>query len=673
MKAQSGKPPLSVEDQLKLLKSRGMRIAFSNVLLLLFLTAVAGPLAGAAQVTDVRVVDGPRTDFRRGVIGVNHLAYGRNGLGYGMILKGTHDLDPELVRWQKEIGFGSLRYPGGCGGTHRFEWKRNAGLAGPYYVMGVVEFLAMCESCGAQPIMGVSAHRGTPEEAAEYVEFLNAPADDAHPWARKRAARGHAAPYGVEWFEYGNETYHGMTCSTYRKNPALEVRPITPEGYAESYLAFRTAMRAVDPNVKLGVPLLGSGSNWDRVVTARLGAVADFFVIHTYAQAPERDAKDYLALFDGRANYIRRRLAETKRQVGPQAKFALTEFNVRQGQHKTLTAALVNLETLMAFAEEPRIVHADFWQFVNEGFGMVRGERGAFVRRPNAWAFQLYSNHTLDRLVPSAVEDGHPPAGTDPDYPADWAGRNAMEGVAFRYVKGDPASTATRYERLPDGMHRVTFLDEREENFYHIAAGMKGLPTGDRCVWKVSCEMWTEGEPFDANLDIVDGRGWDRTKSAAHGDSVRGIDPVRIDFSYEPLRDNPGSLLLRFRGRGHKGSAVCVRNLRVEAVPKVRPDIPAVRAQLSVARDGRSAAGVFLNRSFEPQEVRLDLKGLADVPLAAVRGEALTGPSPYATNEETADAVTLKPFAAALRGETVFFTMPPHSAVGLQFKGMVEK
>ena len=89
--------------------------------------------------TFVRPAAGRRTPFRREVVGVNHLAYGRDGRGYGMILPGSHELDPQLVAWQSEIGFGSLRYPGGCGGTHRFDWKRNAGLAGGYSVMGVVE------------------------------------------------------------------------------------------------------------------------------------------------------------------------------------------------------------------------------------------------------------------------------------------------------------------------------------------------------------------------------------------------------------------------------------------------------------------------------------------------------------------------------------------------------
>ena len=41
-----------------------------------------------------------------------------------------------------------------------------------------------------------------PEEAAELVEFLNSPADDAHPWAKRRAELGHPAPYKVRYFEW---------------------------------------------------------------------------------------------------------------------------------------------------------------------------------------------------------------------------------------------------------------------------------------------------------------------------------------------------------------------------------------------------------------------------------------------------------------------------------------
>ena len=651
-----------------------------NCALRTVMVAALLPLAPAKAVaeTRIKVGAGERVPFRREIVGVNHLAYGKNGLGYGMILAGTHDLDPQLVAWQREIGFGSLRYPGGCGGTHRFEWKRNAGLEGNYNVMGLVEFLAMCESCGATPILGVSAHRGTPQEAAQLVEFLNAPADEAHPWAQRRAERGHPDPYGAVWFEYGNETYHGMTCSTYRK-ASYPMRPISADDYCDAYLAFREAMRAADPRVKLGAPV-GGGAVWDATLFSRLGGIADFFVVHTYAAAPERgDAADYLSLFTARTAYLQKRFADIKAAVGPQAAIAVTEFNVRQTQHSTLTAALVNLSSLMDFAAEPRVVHADYWQFVNEGFGMVRGERGGFVKRPNAWAFQLYSHHTLDTLVPARVAfPGTAQAAADTKagppisrFPGEWAGRNALDGVAFKYREdGTAESTGTRYGLLPGGVHRLEFLDDRQQNFYQLSAKMTGLPKGSPCRWKVSCEMWTEpagDAPVEAWLELVDGRGWLATKSAAASDGVSGIDPVAVSFLYEPLDDNPGSLLLRFRSTGAGGAgAVFVRDLRVEAVPKMRPNEPAVRAQLSISADGRRAAAVLLNRSFEAQDVALDTAGLlADGPAIAAICTVLSGPGPYATNEDDPHAVELHPLPVKVDGGVVRFTMPPHSAAGV--------
>ena len=648
------------------------------------------PLAPAEAPAETCIApgDGETVPFRREVVGVNHLAYGRNGLGYGMILPGSHDLEPQLFAWQKEIGFGSLRYPGGCGGTHRFEWKRNAGLDGDYSVMGVVEFLSMCESCGATPILGISAHRGTPQEAAEYVEFLNAPADAAHPWAQKRAERGHGAPYDAVWFEYGNETYHGMTCSTYKKGN-YPTHEITADDYCESYLAFREAMRAADPRVKLGAPLCGGGSLWDQTLLARLGSVADFFVVHSYANVPERaDGDAFRALFDDRTDYLRRRFDEIGAAVGPRAQIAVTEFGARLTQHKTLAAALVNLSTLMDFAADPRIVHADYWQFVNEGFGMVRGERGAFVKRPTAWAFQIFSHNTLDWIVPAQVSGGtEENSPRRPDVPAGWAGRNAMDGAAFKYREdGTAESTGSRYTLLPDGTHRLDFLDDRYLNFYQLSALLKGLPAGSQCRWRVSYEMWTEprepAKPIEAHLELVDGRGWGATKSAASGDSVSGIDPIRVAFDYEPLDDNPGALLLRFRRTGAGAGAVFVRDLRVEAVPKAVPSGPAVRAQLSVSADGTTSAGVFVNRSFEAQTVRFDAGALikdfnhgihgihGNSHRLIAEGEVLSSPHAYATNEEDPHAVELKPLPVSVDGGVVSFSMPPHSAAGVRVRGV---
>ena len=615
----------------------------------------------------VRARDEVRAPMRRSVIGVNHLAYGKNG--YGLLLPGRHAVDPELLDLQKKIGFGSLRYPGGCGGTHSFQWKKNAGLDGKYHVLGVVEFMEMCENVGADPIMGISSHRGTPEEAAEYVEFLNALADEAHPWAKRRAERGHPKPYGVRYFEYGNETYHGT-----HPNGRQRSRRISPQEYAENYLKFSAAMKAVDGSIRLGAVLTECGSGWNRRVIELLGERADFFIRHTYCASPERSTDaDYLTLFVNRRDSLRKMIANQVAEIGrDNVELAITEFNTTVNAHRTLTAALLNLETLMTLAEDRRVVHADYWQFVNEGFGMVRGTLGNYVKRPNAWAFELYSRYTLDEILSSTVEDKRVQSACavsdDPEIVA-LLGTNFAANITFRYPGGNK-NTGTTYVKHEDGTHELRFLDDRAMNFYHLQAYVRGLPKGDRCNWKISCRMRVEGmKGEDVNLDVTDGRGWSATHSAAALPAVGCPDWIEVSTLYSPLVDNKGSLIVRFRRDGGAGAgSAFVRDLRIEPVLKKPPSESAIEAQVSRSKDGGTATVVLLNRSLSAREVDLDVSALRrdSSGFLKVSAEALVGAGAYSTNEEDAQSVRLVPLEAVLSVDHVRLTLPPHAAAGVK-------
>ena len=55
------------------------------------------------------------------------------------------------------------------------------------------------------------------QDAADLVEYLNAP-QGSHPnggtaWADVRAKNGHPEPYGIRYFEIGNEMYCGVSDS----------------------------------------------------------------------------------------------------------------------------------------------------------------------------------------------------------------------------------------------------------------------------------------------------------------------------------------------------------------------------------------------------------------------------------------------------------------------------
>ena len=154
--------------------------------------------------TSIRIENGTEKPVTPEVLGVNQLAYGRDS--YGFLLPGKNTVQPEMTQILKEIGVRSMRYPGGCGGTHMYDWKKSAGMKGGYQGLGLLQFLKVCEETGAEPMLGISAFRGTPEEAAEFVEFLNAPDDGKSKWAAARVKLGHPEPYNIRYIEYGNET-----------------------------------------------------------------------------------------------------------------------------------------------------------------------------------------------------------------------------------------------------------------------------------------------------------------------------------------------------------------------------------------------------------------------------------------------------------------------------------
>lgn len=576
--------------------------------------------------------------MRRTLLGVNHLAYGCDG--YGLLVHGRHDVEPELVELQRTLGVRSMRYPGGCGGTHTFAWRRNAGLEGPYHVLGVNEFLGMCRDVGAAPMLGISALRGSPEEAAAYVAYL-----------RERGWTGC-------WFEYGNETYHG----NHPKKGEQKIS-VSPRAYAENYLAFRAAMKREDPTLRLGAVLLSPESPWDRRVLATVGTNVDFLIVHTYGAAPERDESTYMELFTDRRAKVREKLRGTEALCAdPRVPIAVTEFNAHLKDHKTLTAALLNLETMFVLASDPRVEYAHYWQFVNEAFGMVRGAKGAFVKRPNALALELYARCTLDEIAPLDVQGrlsvGDPPV----PVPASERGSNWLDHASWRYINGSAASTHTTLAAR-DGVTTLAFTDDTAMNFFHVGVKPRGLPKGSLCSWRVSADMRAEGLKDTAvAIEVVDGRGWNATHSAVR--TAAASEPVwqSVSCVYEPLRDNPGSLEIRLRREGGEKGLVQVRNLKLERVEKVPTVAPVVSGQLSFSRDGSRAGMVLDNLSFSPETVTVDLGAFR---IGSARGESLTGPSAYATNEKEPNEVKLVPAHVSVAEGRVQVVLPPHSATGL--------
>jgi alpha-L-arabinofuranosidase len=114
--------------------------------------------------------------------------------------------------------------------------------------IGMDEWMELTRLLGVEPYVTVNAGLGDANSAAEEVEYLNGPATSE--WGAKRAANGHPQPYGVKFWNIGNEPYGWW-----------QIGKTSLEYFMMKHNEFAERMRAVDPSIVL----IGSGAMPDQL------------------------------------------------------------------------------------------------------------------------------------------------------------------------------------------------------------------------------------------------------------------------------------------------------------------------------------------------------------------------------------------------------------------------
>jgi alpha-N-arabinofuranosidase len=177
--------------------------------------------------------------------------------------------DPDVIRLLKESRLPILRWPGG-NFVSTYHWRDGVGPIErrptlPNYAWGQQEnnffgtddFVAFCRAVGCEPMICVNAGSGTPEEAAQWIEYCNG--GEETPMGKLRTANGNPKPYNVRHWEVGNELWGQW-----------QEHWTTAEGYVDRYKQFVKAMLAADPAVKLyacGAPVMW-GKGWNDTLIA---------------------------------------------------------------------------------------------------------------------------------------------------------------------------------------------------------------------------------------------------------------------------------------------------------------------------------------------------------------------------------------------------------------------
>ena len=212
------------------------------------------------------------------------------------VVPGMHRLRPEAERLIREMLIPVARFPGGTDVDY-VDWRdmvdnvpgRSAqrpvtvGHTGQEVTnrFGYDEFLRLSEELGMEAILVVNFRDGLldkqgPDEGARHAAglaaYCNAAVDAQLPeklsgWARLRARNGHPAPYGVKYFQIGNETW------AFLKQASRERYVNTLERYIDE-------IRTVDPGVKIIVD--GQPADLAAQLHAKLGERIDYFAVHHY-------------------------------------------------------------------------------------------------------------------------------------------------------------------------------------------------------------------------------------------------------------------------------------------------------------------------------------------------------------------------------------------------------
>ncbi|MEJ8847287.1 hypothetical protein [Variovorax rhizosphaerae] len=358
-------------------------------------------------------------DARASGTPVNRRVLGSNvGWVYGGDNMVTADgaFAPAMLAMARRLGPTVLRYPGGTFSDlfhwdapineHVFSRERHRTL------MDTQRFLELCEAVGAQPLITVNIMTGTADEAARWVAATNV----ARMTSRITGSR---LPRVVYW-ELGNEPYLKEASRT-------DVDLLPPE-FARRVNLFIRAMRAVDPDIVLGLPLTTDQRaglpvtpypGFTRTVLGIVTERFDYVCLHNaYMPFGTQRGMSPSELYWGAAagaltvkrdfGVMRQLLAELR----PKQKLplAVTEysalFSLGRGPSDQWTSAPAGAvflaDVLRVFAETPDFLMANHWSLSANGlFGAIHA--GAYPR-PAFQVLQLMREALQGQRIPAIVQ-----------------------------------------------------------------------------------------------------------------------------------------------------------------------------------------------------------------------------------------------------------------------------
>ena len=306
----------------------------------------------------------------------------------------------ESYRWKTGIGPVYLRCPtkkycSSVRGKNDPSWESNR--------FGTDEFIQFCRDIGAIPLLTINIgyEEGRPseeylKEAADWVEYCNGKAETK--FGALRAANGHREPYGVAYWEIGNEPWE-----------------MGAENYGHLFIQFAQALKEKDQSIKL-IAAGGNGYDrkWNEKVIQIAGEYMDYLDLHYYCgNANYREAMSESLKYEKFLNELKTYMVSHKQNV----KLAILEWNsninlkdagrLKEGLYAaSFFNALERQNGLVALSSPWPLLRRvqPFYNYISD-HGLIRFDNHRIYLSPTALVFQLYRRHYAPERLNSKLRN----------------------------------------------------------------------------------------------------------------------------------------------------------------------------------------------------------------------------------------------------------------------------
>lgn len=218
----------------------------------------------------------------------------------------------DVIELVKDLRVGLVRYPGG-NFLSGYNWKDGIGpresrpvrLDRAWHTIetnqiGIDEFADWAKKAGTEIMGAVNMGTGTPQDAADMVEYCNYPSGTA--WSDLRIKNGHKEPHDIKYWCVGNEM-----------DGPWQICHLDAVDYGKKARETIKLMKWTDERIQTIV--CGSASTsmptypeWDRIVLEHTYDLADYISIHRYFENRGND-DDFLASFYDMEQFIKTSVA----------------------------------------------------------------------------------------------------------------------------------------------------------------------------------------------------------------------------------------------------------------------------------------------------------------------------------------------------------------------------